>query len=511
MADYFQVQTTSSPEEDLAYQEQWNKIEQMRSKYNYNTRLYDLVNYHDLYNFLMSESIPEERKQAVLAQLNSIASSLPEHSWTDEWSEGLFGTSNYKKTLLQMSGQAGKLIGEAINSNYEEKYNAASAQADRERQAGINPDIAGVSSQAAGAATDTNEMSAPFQAPDSMSGDAILSGFSNTVMSGLQLITGFVGQIQNWISSDISNATNEVLLDNEVRKNIREAFTTVINDEDQLNMQTFKLVRDYYGKDYPQLGADNIKTREDLDKFISEYNKQPNIKKIGIEDLYGSAILQAAKNYENPFHGVRARRAYDRSINAIQPNSPYVQSLYKSLQAQASGAAVDNERNLIEFKELLGGYGDLVRQSYSILQEAENEYNKFTRRYYAKRNGKVQYTNEDGEVSESDFSDLQLGAEAQALYSDKMNSLANQYQKKLQEALRETFSSKLAAIEKEKGKDSWQYELASIIYPAVVSYLEKDALQQIGAVFSRPAPSPRNTQIINNRDSHNVTSIDNNF
>ena len=462
--------------------------------------------FSQLTSWLSRSDVPEDRKSALIAKLNGLISSLPEHSGLDLFSESIIGTSNYQKAMQKLSGDIGLAISDSINGNYEEVLNSASSRVDRERQAGINPDLAGISGDVAGQATDTNEMASGYTG---LSDPIDPSQFMSAAFQGVQLITGFVGQIQGWISNDISNASAEVLLDNQVRDNVRNTFASVIQDKDQLDMETFKFVRDYYGPRYPQLGADSIKTREDLDNFISGYNKQEGVKKIGIEDLFGSAILSAAKKHENPFHGLRAKRAYERSLRAIQPNSPYVQSYIRSLEAQASGATVENERNTIELKALLGPYGDAVRKSYEIIQEANNEYNKYTKTFYQKRNGFVPVqTADDGTTVDMQYTDLEFRAEAQAHYADRMNSLAVQFQKKISESLHETFATALTDLEKKYGKNDWRYIVASISFPGIITYLEKDALQQIGAVFSRPAPSPHNTQIINNRDSHNVSTFE---
>ena len=196
-----------------------------------------------LSQFLNRSDVPEDRKQALLAQMHGLVNQLPENSPMDKFSSFVIGTSNYQKAMQKLSGELGTLLSNAINANYEEHYNSAPAQSDRQRSAGVNSDLAGLSGDASGQATDTNEMAPSYPG---LSEPIEPSTFMDVAMQGVQIITGFVGQIQGWISNDINNATAEVMLDNQVRENVRNTFASVIQDKDQLDMETFKFVRDYY-------------------------------------------------------------------------------------------------------------------------------------------------------------------------------------------------------------------------------------------------------------------------
>lgn len=441
--------------------------------------------YQQLTDWLSRSDVPEDRKQALIAKLNSLITSLPEHSGLDVFSEHVIGTSNYQKAMQKLSGEIGQAINDAINANYEEVYNSAPAQAGRERQAGINPDLAGISSDAAGSATDYNEMSSGYEG---LQDPLNVGEFASFGMKGIELILGFAGQIQGWISNDISNAASEVVLDNSVRDNIRNAFAGVVQDKDSLDMKSIQFVQDYYSN-FGETGLDKITNRDELESWIKDYNKRnPNRKPLSIGDLYGSAILQAAKSNPNPFSGVRAKRAYMRAMQSISPASPYVQSYIKSLEADESRATKEGLKDQLEIKSLMSDYGKAYQESFKIIQDAQNELNEYTKRFYRRRNGNVSVS--DGEnQSEESFVDLEFQAEAEQYDASKAASIASKYQQKLKGALRETFESRLEDIKKASGADSWHYIIASIIYPALAEYLESRAIDQIGTFISRPAPA----------------------
>lgn len=458
--------------------------------------------YSQLTDWLSRSDVPEDRKQALIAQLNSLINSLPEHSGMDLLSEQIIGTSNYQKAMQKLSGELGSLISTSINANYEEKYNSAVAQSGRERQAGINTDLAGISSEAAGSATDNNEMAAAYQG---LSEPIDAAQFANVGIQGIQMIIGFAGQVQGWISNDISNAVSEVALDNTVRDNIRNAFAGVVQDKDTLDLKAIQYVQDYYSN-FGETGLDKLTTRADLENWITDYNKRnPNRKPLSIGDLYGSAILQAAKSNPNPFSGVRAKRAYDRAMRSISPSSPYVQSYIKSLEATEARASKEGLKDQLEIKALLSDFGKAFQDSFKIVQDAQNELNKYTKKFYQKRNGDVTVSDGEAETSES-FVDLEFQAEAEQYDASKAASIASKYQQQLKGALRETFETRLEEIKKASGEDSWHYIIASIIYPALAEYLESRAIDQIASFVSRPAPAnvtrydygARNTTINNN-------------
>ena len=445
--------------------------------------------------FLSNKQIPQGRKQALLAELSGMMSNLPEHSFMDKFSESVIGTSNYQKAMQKLSGELGTIISKYINANYEEDYNSAVSQAGREHQAGINTDLAGISSDAAGSATDNNEMATGYEG---LSQPIEPAHYAQVGIQGIQMIIGFAGQVQGWIANDISNAVSEVALDNNVRDNIRNAFAGVVQDKDTLDLKAIQYVQDYYSN-FGESGLDKITNREELENWIKDYNKRnPNSKPLSIGDLYGSAILQAAKAGPNPFSGVRAKRAYERAMRSLSPASPYVQSYIKSLEATEARASKEGLKDQLEIKALLSDFGKAFQESFQIVQEAQNELNEYTKSFYKKRNGKVDIVtgqNDKGDdvIEKYDFVDLELQAEANQYDASKSASIASKYQQTLKGALRKTFDDRLEEIKKSSGPDSWHYIIASILYPALAEYLESRAMDQIGAFISRPAPANVNS------------------
>lgn len=520
MAETIKPAPPATPEQNLAAEQYWESLDSLRGKYNFVSSAALAGNEMALVKLLNDPKIPEDRKMALVAQINGLQQNLPDNSWLDQWSESFIGTSNYRKSMNEISGNIGKLIGDVINANYEEDYNDSISKVSRERAAGLNPDLAGVSGDAAGSATDANEMATPYTAPASMDGSAVLGNFTDIGVKGVQLITGFVGQVQGWVQSDIANSLSEVALDDALRDNIRKSFSTLANDPDALDAGMIDALKarysDYDTDDniFEGTKLSSIVTREDLDKWINGYNKKYPESPVDILSLRGSAILNAAKQYPNPYTSLRTRRAYDRAIRSISPTSPFVRSYIDELESKSVSAQRSAIEDKIQIKALLGDYGKAYQSGLTILQEAQNEINAYNKKYYSAKNGSVQIQSGQDDAgntlfSEEDVVNLEVSAEAEEADAAKRNAIASKYRAKIAAAMRETLESRLEEIKRTSGPDSWHYIIASIIYPSMMSYLENGIAQQIGSMLSRPKPAPVNNQTTKNTyiDSHDYTDI----
>lgn len=466
--------------------------------------------YSLLTDWLSRPDVPDDRKAALVSSLLGKINSLPEHSGLDLLSEQVIGTSNYQKAMQKLSGELSTALDTAINGNYEEGYNSEAQQAARAREAGVNPDLSGVSP---GQATDTNEMATPYAG---LSEPVEPSQFVNFGFQGVQLIAGFVGQFQQWINNDITNSLHEVALDDAMRNNIRESFAAAAQDKDTLTNFKIDAIRERFS-DYAGMDLSSVKTEADIVKWIDAYNKDNPQSPLTMGDLTANAILKSAKSSGNPFTSVRTRRAYDRAMSAISPASPFVQSYVKQLEADAASGTKSVIKDELEIKSLLGDYGKAFQASFQILQDAENEMNEYTKKYYRAKNGTaniVSGVDDNGNemFTQEDIVAMEVQAEAEETHASKLSAIANKYRTRLVENLRKQFDESLERIAKSKGQDSWQYVVASIAYPSIVSWLEQGAAQQLGAMLMRQKPAPHNSTHTTTKntyiDSHNFTDID---
>lgn len=445
--------------------------------------------------FIDNPDIAQARKDAFLAQVAGLQSNFTEPGWLDGLSETFIGTSNHLKQLQALSNQIGDLIGEYSTTQYEEDYDSAPAQAARERSAGVNPDLAGVEP---GVSSDSSPMGLT---PSEPLGNPLTFGeFVDVGLKGVELISGFVGQVQGWVQSDIANSLSEIALDDALRENIRKSFATVTNDPDMLDKGMIDAIKaryaDYDNDDniFEGTRLSGIKSREDLDKWIKGYNKKNPRSPVDIIELKGNAILNAARQYPNPYTTLRSRRAYDRAVRSISPSSPFVRSYINELEAKSASAERSSIEDKIQIKALLGDYGSAYQEGLKILQEAQNEINEYNRRYYSAKNGKVfVQSGEDAHgnplQTEEDIVNLEVSAEAEEADAARRNAISTKYRAKISSAMRETLDARLEDIKRTSGPNSWHYIIASIIYPSMISYLENGVAQQIGAMLSRPKPS----------------------
>ena len=500
MADFFKPAPPATPEQNLAAGDYWESLDSLRGKYNFVSSAALAGNEMALVKLLNDPKIPEDRKMALVAQINGLQQNLPDNSWLDQWSESFIGTSNYRKSMNEISGNIGKLIGDVINANYEEDFNDEVSQAQRARAAGVNTDLSGVNPSQA---TDSNEMATPYTAPSSMDGSVVLGNITDLGVKGVQLITGFVGQVQGWVQSDIANSLSEIALDDALRDNIRKSFATVTNDPDALDAGMIEAIKarysDYDTDDniFEGTKLSGIATRADLDKWIAGYNKKYPNSPVDILSLKGNAILSAAKKFPNPYTSLRARRAYDRAIRSISPSSPFVRSYIDELESKSVSAQRSTIEDKIQIKALLGDYGKAYQSGLAILQEAQNEINSYNKKYYSAKNGTVSIQSGQDEsgnplFTEEDVVGLEVSSEAEEADAAKRNAIATKYRAKISAAMRETLENRLEDIKKTSGPNSWHYIIASIIYPSMMSYLENGIAQQIGSMLSRSKPSPVN-------------------
>lgn len=137
-----------------------------------------------------------------LAQNNPYANVNYRQSWIQKMLSGLGFRTNYDAYLEGMNLQAQEYDNALLQKEYDEKYNSPLEQAQREREAGLNPNLTGnVSSGEASPIQDDGNPPVPPQADDLQT----ITGFAGSVLQGVQIAVGLAGSIQNLKALKLDN------------------------------------------------------------------------------------------------------------------------------------------------------------------------------------------------------------------------------------------------------------------------------------------------------------------
>lgn len=183
-----------------------------------------------------------------LANANPYMNVAYRQSWIQKLLGGLGFRTNKDAYLESMAQQAREYDAQISQKEFNESYDSPLAQVERERAAGLNPDLTGniSSGESQSLVDDGNPPIAP-QADDL----SIVQDFASGVLSGVQAAFGLAGSIQNLRSLRIDNESKMMSL-------VKDAFGMVlpeIYDEKsnsksgEVNFMTYyDALKPHYGK-----------------------------------------------------------------------------------------------------------------------------------------------------------------------------------------------------------------------------------------------------------------------
>lgn len=138
----------------------------------------------------------------VLAENNPYANVNYRQSWIQKVLSGLGFRTNYDAYLEGMNLQAQEYDNAILQKEYDEEYNSPLAQAQRERQAGLNPNLTGnVSSGEASSVQDDGNPPVPPVADDLQT----VTSFAGSVLQGVQIAVGIAGSLQGLQAAKLEN------------------------------------------------------------------------------------------------------------------------------------------------------------------------------------------------------------------------------------------------------------------------------------------------------------------
>lgn len=218
------------------------------------------------YNVFTPTSYANKKRDS-LSQSNPYANVDYRQSWIQRLLEQIGFRTNKDAYLESMALQAKEYDNELSQKFYNEDYDSPLAQADRERQAGLNPNLTG--NVSAGESSPMVDDGNPPVAPvaDDLN---VVQGFASAVLNGVQAAFGIAGDLQGLRSMKIDNESKTMNL-------VKSAWNMIIPDlyENRNDLQSGRIdVNSYYNSLKKQFGHSMSKKQFDL--FVNRVNAFAN-------------------------------------------------------------------------------------------------------------------------------------------------------------------------------------------------------------------------------------------
>ena len=201
-----------------------------------------------------------------LASNNPYANVSYRQSWIQKLLEGLGFRTNKDAYLESMSLQAQEYDNQILQKEYNEKYDSPAAQAQREREAGLNPNLTGNISpgESQSPVDDGNPPIAP-EADDLN----MVQQFASGVLNGVQAAFGLYGQIQSISQLKIQNENSMMGL-------VKSAWSMIIPDwYENRNDSSGRIdVNNYYNSLKQQFG--HKMSKRQFNNFVNRVNAFAN-------------------------------------------------------------------------------------------------------------------------------------------------------------------------------------------------------------------------------------------
>lgn len=179
-----------------------------------------------------------------LAENNPYANVQYRQSWIQKMLSGLGFRTNYDAYLEGMNLQAQEYDNALLQKEYDENYNSPLAQAQREREAGLNPNLTGnISSGEASPLQDDGNPPVPPQANDL----EMVSSFAGACLQGVQTAFAVAGDLQSLRSMRLQNQGKEIQNNKDFMGFTQEALMKVLPEvyDDQSGIDWTKAMNFY--------------------------------------------------------------------------------------------------------------------------------------------------------------------------------------------------------------------------------------------------------------------------
>lgn len=222
-----------------------------------------------------------------------------------------------------MNVQAAEYDAAIAQKAYDEQYNSATAQAERLRAAGVNPDISGGENISPGeAASLPQDPSTPMQSTGQEEALGQVASFASTIMSCFSTAVGMVQSFQGIYSNRLDNTIKSFKTEGEFQKFVREIAPQLTPDspEDDVLEDGETQTWEYRAWMMAKMFAKKNLPRKFRQKFVDS-----------IYQFWNSAEARPMV-FEKWMKGIQNEKGYESERNTwYSPERRVLRSLYKRL------------------------------------------------------------------------------------------------------------------------------------------------------------------------------------
>lgn len=274
-----------------------------------------------------------------LASSNPYANVTYRKSWIQKVLESLGFRTNYDTYMESMNLQAKEYENALLQKQYNEQYDSPAAQAEREKAAGLNPDLAGnISSGSSSPMVDDGN---PPVVPEADDFNLALN-FAGSCIQGLQGAFAMAGQFMNLKGQSLDNRSKALSQISQEDNMMMDAMLNILpaDSDEPLNYdQLYDSFRKTYGK--------RIKKRYFSDFVSRAFNFQNGLS-FG-EKKYSKANLRS--NQRKEFYLTTSGKAYSEENEVMRTVSSALSDLATDLLTHRTSADIMKANNDLNYEQ----------------------------------------------------------------------------------------------------------------------------------------------------------------
>lgn len=227
----------------------------------------------------------------------------------ENWLDDFSARNQYYGNLVNQRNQ---YLSEILGQMRQQDYDSASSQVEREKIAGLNPDLNGGSSISPGASAENDQPQGQYMYPSDASSREVVAGFADLTMKAYSFASGFAKDMftfkalqQSITEKDTENTSKMASL---VRDFIRDTAKKPYYDDQNKHWVFDNGVDSDYLNSYAR---QMFRSRVDRKKFVSQYMHSVSSARSLLQGYTDKADLQGAITALNDSIGVNLSRGYD--------------------------------------------------------------------------------------------------------------------------------------------------------------------------------------------------------
>ena len=428
-------------------------------------------NYSPLLNQRMGELYKQYGNTPYWNQFKSIASlQMPSYFSADRVDSN--NSDFWQDMFTQYETTALSDINQLLGVIREEQYNSAGDQVQRERAAGLNPDLAGDIS--AGQASEFDDAASKMEIPSAVAAQTArvgqITSIGQTALNFAQSFVGLASQFQGLRSGSLQNAGLELGLEGDVNDYVQDLLSS------------------------------SMPSKDDDGKFVDDSGNE-----LSDDDVWKLVIDQAAKKVDYSPYGRRMRKLLQRGFNRYNDSSIGVMERFEKLvndfassrmnrmKVQSSPLWDDDAGRMLS--KVVDGFGSIDYEVWKLKQDVNKSVLDLDLRYRSssselglpEKQAALDFQVTDNELQYQQQLDAN-GVPIKKGYNDSLSEdvrkLSLDIEKKRQQAIDDAEAEFAKIYDHLKG-DKWYHVLGRILVPMARSLITNG----INAYFNSAASS----------------------